>query len=141
MKSISNHRTTVKNDTTKNKYSSIYISLDAYGATVHKGWVLQMIRPQVWQYRLLANGAVARALREGRVDMLGACLVILGRDKGQRRGVMGNGKRGRRVRCSTQRCIRSDRSFEPRVEYNKLLFLPKNLYHTFRVSFRVLAIT
>ena len=58
---------------------------------------LQIIRPQVWQYRLLANGAVARALREGRVDMLGACLVILGRDKGRgrryRRGEMGNGKR------------------------------------------------
>ena len=46
---------------------------------------LQIIRPQVWQYRLLANGAVARALREGRVDMLGACLVILGRDEGRGR--------------------------------------------------------
>ena len=105
---------------------------------VTKDGFLQIIRPQVWQYRLLANGAVARALREGRVDMLGACLVILGRDKGQR---LGNGKRGRRVKCSTQRCITSDRSFEQRVECNKLLVLPKNLYQALRFSFRVLAIT
>lgn len=46
---------------------------------------LQIRRPQVRQYKLSADGPGARALREGRVDMLEACLVALGRDKGWER--------------------------------------------------------
>lgn len=42
----------------------------------------EITRPQVRQEKVLADGPGAEALREGRVDMLGACLDVMGGEIG-----------------------------------------------------------